>query len=72
MYNAHSASSGRMSRGGLTMDFNPVVVRQQSSGTYPPYVPTFTVVKEYNDIILEWSAESHIAIITLNLSLIHI
>jgi enoyl-CoA hydratase/carnithine racemase len=48
------------------MDFDPAVVRQQSSGTYPPYVPTFTVVKEYNDIVLEWSTQSHIAVITMN------
>jgi len=48
------------------MDFDPAVVRQQSSGTYPPYVPIFTVVKDYNDIVLEWSTQSHIAVITMN------
>ena len=48
------------------MDFKPTLVKQQSSGTYPPYVPTFTVPREYNDIVLEWDAETHVAVITLN------
>ena len=47
-------------------EFKPVLVRQQSSGTYPPYTPTFTVPREYNDIVLEWDTTSHVAIITLN------
>ena len=48
------------------MDFNPTVVKQQSSGTYPPYVPTFAVPREYNEIVLEWDIQHHIAIITLS------
>lgn len=48
------------------MDYTPVVVRQQSSGTYPPYVSTFARPREYNDIVLEWDTESHVAVITLN------
>ncbi|MBN1857247.1 MAG: enoyl-CoA hydratase/isomerase family protein [Dehalococcoidia bacterium] len=48
------------------MDFKPTVVKQQSSGTYPPYTPTFVVPREYNDIVLEWDTETHVAVITLN------
>jgi enoyl-CoA hydratase/carnithine racemase len=47
-------------------DFKPVLVKQQSSGTYPPYTPSFAVPREYNDIVLEWDVPSHIAVITLN------
>jgi enoyl-CoA hydratase/carnithine racemase len=47
-------------------EFKPVLVKQQSSGTYPPYTPSFNVPREYNDIVLEWDTLSHIAVITLN------
>lgn len=47
-------------------DFKPVLVKQQSSGTYPPYTPTFAVPREYNDIVLEWDVPSRIAVITMN------
>ncbi len=47
-------------------DFKPVVVKQQSSGTYPPYIPSLTVPREYTDIILEWDNPSHVAVITLH------
>ena len=48
------------------MDYKSVVVKQQSSGSYPPYMPTFAVPREYNDIVLEWDTGSHVAVITLN------
>jgi len=47
-------------------EFKPALVKQQSSGTYPPYTPSLTVPREYNDIVLEWDPLSHIAVITLN------
>ena len=48
------------------MDYRPTVLKMQSSGTYPPYTPTFSVPREYNDILLEWDTSSHVAIINLN------
>ncbi len=48
------------------MNFHPTVLKMQSSGTYPPYTPTFPVPREYNDIVLEWDTSSHVAVITLN------
>lgn len=47
-------------------DFKPALVKQYSSGTYPPYIPSFTVPCEYNDIVLEWDVPSHIAVVTMN------
>lgn len=47
-------------------EFKPIIVKQQSSGTYPPYIPSLNVPREYNDIFLEWDTVSHVAIITMH------
>ncbi|MEA3253641.1 MAG: enoyl-CoA hydratase-related protein [Chloroflexota bacterium] len=48
------------------MEFNPVVVRKNSTGVFPPYQPTLSVPKKYKDIVLEWDLEKHVAVVTLN------